>query len=428
MKKMLKLFTLLSILMLATAAVQAVSVESPAIDISLMNQDPDPVTPGRYVELRFSVQNKMANTVAKSFEVMLDTQYPFSLDPTESSMQSLGDLPALGAGNNVFVVKYKVRIDDKAVQGSTPITLKYRHEGTDWIGLQFNVDIRTLDANLAVISVTTKPEIIAPGDEANISIKLKNMADSVLRDVTVKLDLTFSSFLDRMSTITATDSINAYNILPFAPVDSATEQKLYTLSPGEEQTFTYHLITYADAEAKVYKVPVIITYRDEQQISYTKSDVIGLIVGAKPDLSAVIDETDLYAGKQTGTVTVKFINKGFTGIKFLDVRLQDSEDFEKLCCDEVYIGNVDSDDYETADFKIMLKNAVAADKSVPMKVDVEYRDANNHVYKDSYLLSLKVLSAQQLGAKSGNSTLTILVIVVIAGGAVYFYLRRRKKN
>jgi LPXTG-motif cell wall-anchored protein len=55
-------------------------------------------------------------------------------------------------------------------------------------------------------------------------------------------------------------------------------------------------------------------------------------------------------------------------------------------------------------------------------------NANNHVYKDSYLLSLKVLSAQQLGAKSGNSTLTILVIVVIAGGAVYFYLRRRKKN
>jgi len=427
MKKNLLLFGIFTILFLSM--VKAQTIEAPQINITLMNQDPDPVGPGEYVEIRFKIYNNYAGTEAKNFQLELDPIYPFSLDPNEKALRDIGTLPALGDGGNVIVVKYKVRVDDNAVEGSNPIKLKYKHDNIDWITREFNINVQTIDANLAIISVATDPSKIKPGDKAIVKIKVKNMADSTMKDITMKLDLTFSSFLDQVATLTATDSLTAFNSLPFAPMESATEQKIYKLEPGEEHIFNYDLIAYSDAESRVYKVPVIITYYDELETVYTKNDIIGLIVGTKPDMSVVIDESDLYVGKQSGVVTIRFINKGFSDVKFLDVEVGDTSDFELLSSPEVYIGNVDSDDYETADFNIYLNNgAIKKEKSITFPVHVEYRDANNNIYMEEHNLELKILKPEKLGIKRSSGMSTFLIIIVIVGVGGYFYYRRKKRR
>ena len=55
--KILFIISIIAVLMLSIGISEA--VEAPAINISFMNQDPDPVAPGRYVELRFKIFNNM---------------------------------------------------------------------------------------------------------------------------------------------------------------------------------------------------------------------------------------------------------------------------------------------------------------------------------------------------------------------------------
>ncbi len=423
--KLFLIIGLFTLLLLSTVSAQ----EAPRINITMMNQDPDPVGPGEYFEIRFKIHNSRAGSEAGNFQVALDPVYPFSLDPNEEAVRNIGTLPALGSGGNIIIVKYKVRVNDDAVEGTNPLKLKYKHDNTDWIAREFDINIQTLDANLAIISVATDPSKIKPGEKAVVKIKVKNMADSTMKDITMKLDLTFSSYLDQIATLTATDSLIAFNSLPFAPLDSATEQKIYSLKPGEEHLFTYDLIAYSDAESRVYKVPVLITYYDELETLYTKIDIIGLIVGTKPDMSVIVDESDLYVGKQSGTVTIRFINKGFSDVKFLDVSVEDNSNFELISSPEVYVGNVDSDDYETADFEIYLNNgAIKKEKTITFPVHVEYRDANNNFYMEDHDLDLKILKPEKLGIKQSSGTSTFVIVLVVVGVGGYFYYRRKKKR
>jgi len=425
--KKLSLIFVLGLMTILLGAV-ATAQQSPIINITLMNQDPDPVGPGQYVEIRFKIHNEGFKTVAENFQISLEPTYPFTLDSSENADRSIGDLPALGAGGNVIIVKYKLRVAEDAVEGDNKIYLKYKHGNTDWIREEFEISVQTVDANLGIVSIDTYPEKIKPGEEAQVNITVKNMADSTMNDISFKLDLTYSDLLDSATAITAADSIIAFNALPFAPIGSATEQKIYSLGPGKEATFTYNLIAYSDAESRVYKIPVEISYYDELQTEYVKEDIIGLIVGTKPELSVVIDETDIYVGKQSGTVVLRFINKGFSDVKFLDVMLADNGEYELISSEEVYIGNVDSDDYETAEFEIYLKNGAGRKEGeIKLPIMIEYRDANNNIYTEEHDLELKVVSAKKLGIKSSSGLSTLLLLLII-GGVVYFFYRRRKKK
>ena len=420
---------LIMLLILVVTLTSAVAIEAPAINISLMNQDPDPVGPGEYVELRFVVQNTKGGSVAEDFQLELVPEYPFFVDSSETLIRSLGDLPALGDGSNVFVVKYKVRVAEDAVEGDVPIKIKYKHGMLPWITKEFDVQVQTLDANLAIISVTSDPEKIKPGEEAFVKVKVKNMADSTLRDVTLKLDLTYSDITDSLSATTASDKIAAFESLPFAPIGSATEQKIYSLEAGEEHEFEYNLIAFSDAESQIYKVPIELSYYDELETQYTKEDIIGLVVGTKPDLSVIVDESELYVGNRVGTVTIRFINKGFSDVKFLDVTLEGTDEIEVLSAKEVYVGNVDSDDYETVDFDVYLKNGASKKEStINLPLKVEYRDTNNNIYQEDLNLEMRILSPEKLGIKTNFNGFFIIILVVLAVVVYVLYKRSRKKK
>ncbi|NTV22852.1 MAG: LPXTG cell wall anchor domain-containing protein [Nanoarchaeota archaeon] len=421
----MKNYTIILLLLLLVFSARA--LEIPSINISLMNQDPDPVKPGDYVELRFKVSNENGRTIAEGLELMLDPQYPFSLDPGADPLTVIGDLPGYGgSGKNIIVAKYKVRVDDSAKEGDNKIKLNFRVGKSEWISHEYVINVKTIEANLAIVSVETIPESIKPGDKAQIKIKVKNMADSTIRDVAMLLDLTFSTVRSQMSTVSATDTITAFNALPFAPVGSATEQKIDMLLPGEEKTFTYNLIAYSDAQSKVYKIPVQLTFYDNVMERQVKTDLVGVVVGTKPDLSVIIDETDLVVGKKAGTISIKFINKGFSDVKFLDVKMNDSDCFSVLSAHEVYIGNVDSDDYETAEFKLYCDTGLNAERSVQLPIFIQYRDSNNNLYEENIVLPLEIYDSSKMGEEKQNNLLPMLGVgAVLVVGFIIF--RRRKK-
>lgn len=367
--------------------------ESTDLKATLINQDPDPAEPGGYADLRFKIEN-WGTHAASNVTVELVTKYPFSLGSGESATKNLGSITGIQLGSEGVIVKFRAKIDENAVDGENEIKLKYKTSAdSGWVTTSaFNVSVQAHEAIISIDSVKSAPNVIAPGSNGLLNITIKNMASSLLRNVRVKLGL---------------------NDTPFSPVDSSNEKVLKTIEPGLKETISFSLITAPGTKADVYKVPVEIYYLDKLGKNYTKTHLIGLVVGSTPDLYIDVDSSTIYGAGSSGKVIVKFVNKGLANIKFLTVKLKETDNYEILSPETVYVGNIDSDDYETAEFTLFIKNADTSGK-VLLPAAINYKDANNKDYSTDMNIELRIFSQEKLGMKKGNGTWQLILLIIVA--------------
>jgi len=376
---------------------------------NLVNQIPDPAEPGKYVELRWKVEN-FGSKMAENVIVELLPVFPFSLDPGISATQKIGGVWGRQIGEEGVMLFYKVRVDEDAIEGDNQIKLRYSLDnGNSWLNLDpFIVRVRTQDAILAIEDISSTFDTIRPGEISTIKIKLMNMADSLLKDIKVKLDV---------------DDVD------LAPVGSTNEKTIKTLKSGEIVTIEFDIMPDPDAECGLCKVPISIDYLDWSGNAYSRENTFGLIIGGKPDLMITIDSSEIKSSSKTGNVVIKFTNKGLTDIKLLNIKLNPSNDYTIISNDEDYIGNIDSDDYETTDFNINVKKT---DKEkIPLKLSLEYRDANNNPYTEDIEVDLRLYSkkqAQEFGLEKKSPVAGIIIVIVIVAAGLFFYIRYRKKK
>ncbi|MFC1741778.1 COG1361 S-layer family protein [Nanoarchaeota archaeon] len=428
-----KTYALLAVLaiclMLFSAAVIAdrdTYVSGASIRVSMISQDPDPVQPGDYVELRWMVINYGSKPL-EEVEFRLETEYPFEL--LGNAVKSLGTIQGHQKGEEGVVLYYKVRINEDASEGVNKLNLMYRYNGMEWSKLDnFEVRVQSVDAAVVIESVNLEPDMISPGNTGTLNIKLKNMADSLMEDVNVKLDLTLETI---PRSATGAESSILYEALPFAPTSSSGEKHIQSLKSGASDIVSYDLTVYPDAQSRVYKLPVIISYKDELDNEFEKEQIIGVTVGAKPDIYVVIDSSDLVAGTKSGKVSFKFVNKGVTDIKFLNVVLKETEDYDIISSDEEYMGNVDSDDFESVDFMIYLKNNNDAKtkSEIMFPLAITFKDANNIDYAKDVSVKHKIYTAEQKGQAQSRSAMIIVfaVIIIIVGWIIYRKWEKRRK-
>lgn len=411
---------ILAAIMLSFTAVCAVNYETPSqasIRIKNVRYEPFPVEPGAYFDVWIRVEN-FGSTSVSSFRFRLSPEYPFSLDPNEEAERSIGILESGGQA----LMKFKVRTDINAVEGENPLKYEYSTGGQWDIG-QLNINIHTLDAVLAVGEVVIQDGnsgAIAPGDKTSVELKLKNMADSPLKNVRVKLNLIEA--VQSGGTVQLTE-------LPISPLGSSEEKTIRTMEGGEEASIKFDLIVDSSAESKVYKIPLTITYNDLQGANYTSNNIISVLVGSAPDMTVTVESSTANMVGKVGDVVVKFVNKGFSEIKFLNVKLEETGDFELVSPAEVYIGNIDSDDYESAEFRIYVKESPNGQISLPLQID--YKDANNKDYEQVISLKTRIYTqgeARKLGITQGRSSVGIVILALIIIGGVYAYRKIRKKK
>lgn len=414
MKKIILLIFVLAVL--AGAAGAAVNTQyfgkSPNIFVSLTSQDPDPVEPGKIVEVTFKLDNN--GTVADKVMLEILPEYPFSLLPGESPSQYVGILGTSQEDKQAVNLKFKLKIAQEAVDGNHEIKVRYKSDNFDsWITVEnLKIKVQTHDAIIAVDQFATQPSVVAPGSKTKLTILLKNYATSLLKDIKVSLDLGKSS-----DTTT-----------PFSPVGSTNEKVISYIEPQATIPLEFELLVDPDTISKSYKVPIIIKYSDSVNKDYNKSNIVTVVVGDEPDISVGIDSATVYTDGSSGEVTVKIVNKGLPDMKFVNVYLAKSDKYNIVSPAEVYIGNIDSDDYETADFKVYVKKT--SDKKVVLPLTVEYKDANNKDYTKVVDLELPLYSsseAKKLGLVKGNGKFSWVFVLVLAVGG-YFVYRRWKKH
>ncbi len=393
------------------------------VSYTQVNQDPDPAEPGKLVDIKFKVQN-IGSTIAKGAKFKVVEDFPFSVyDPSKKEIK-IGDIDARQVGNDAYILTYRLKIDDNAVDGDNKIYLKYSlNDGANWVTVgPYIVKLRAKNPVLAISSVESVPSEITPGERFKLKLNLKNTAFSVLTDVTVKLSVWQVYAL----TTTVTESE-----LPFSPVDSANEKYIGTVGENKDLAVEFDLLADPDAESKVYKLPVTIRYSDKAGMNYTKSYVASIVVNDKPDIAVFLDSTDIKTKGQSGKASIKFVNKGGSDLQFFFVQLDDGEGYEVTSSKDVYLGKIDSDDYQTADFDITVKSDATQSLTLPIKY--EYRDAlNNKIYseKEVVIPLYSASEAADLGyGKKSNATGIIVVIIIIAVGlGAYFFLKKRSKK
>ena len=430
-KKTISIFIVIMILAALSVTVLAdvdTYVSGSSLRVSMISQDPDPVEPGDYVELRWMVIN-MGSTPLQDVKFKLVPDYPFELLGNDNGVKELGTIQAHQKGEEGVVLYYRVRINNDASEGVNKLKLKYSFNGMEFTTLDdYEIRVQSVDAAIVIDSVSLEPERLTPGNNGRLILRLKNLADSEMDNVNVKLDLTLST----ITASTGTEASLLYEALPFAPTTSATEKRISKIKPGETALVTYDLTVYPDATSRVYKVPVIMSYTDEINTEYTKNDIIGVVVGAKPDLYVVIDQSDLLAGKKTGDVSFKFVNRGVTDIKFLDILLEETDEYEVISASEEYIGNIDSDDFESIEFSVYLKNNGNAEEAYTMKfpLKITYKDANNLDYSEEMVLEHRIYTAEEKGQVKSNTAVIVIValVIIIVGWIVYRRWAKRQKK
>lgn len=403
--------------------------------VLLINQMPDPVEPGDIVEVRFKVEN-IGRETARNVVFEILPEYPFSLQPGQPATVSLGNLNVNSFGENAVIVYYKLRVDPAATPGNNSIQFRYSiNGGTSWIlPEKFYIRVQHTDSTLSISQVNTQPTEILPGEDAKVSITLENMAATFLKNIALRLDLSFSTLDDLMGTSATAASQSELLQLPFAPLNSATEKSIKLLEGSSKHTFTYDIIAYPSAQAGIYKVPIQVKYLDELNNQYVINDVITLMVKPAPILSLRLDSSDIKTAGQKGSVVVSFVNKGKSNILFVDSELQDSEQFELLSAKEMYIGNIDSDDYETVEYEIRLNSDVSDHFTLPIKVS--YEDELGQELSATHNVKVRVYSSEEskdlgINGEKSVSPVVITIIIVVAGILLYLIIKKvrsRKKK
>jgi LPXTG-motif cell wall-anchored protein len=206
-------------------------------------------------------------------------------------------------------------------------------------------------------------------------------------------------------------------------VNSGNEKTIDRILPGESAEFSFDLAAYPSATAAIYKLPILISYYDDTGTKFTSTILVGVEVNSKPDILVNIESSDLNKKVKTGNVLFNVVNKGTTGVKLLTFTLMPSNDYTLLSpSSEVYLGKIDSDDFQTAKLNIQ----TAKTDTLTFKVKLTYKDSLNKEYTEIRDVTY-TLNEQ---AKTGGSSTFVwfIVIVVLIVGGIVWYRRSRNKN
>jgi hypothetical protein len=398
------------LLLVSMCTGQVLAAESSLLESSLQSYTPVPAQPGSYVTIMVKITND-GTIPTKNAVVEFIDNYPFSVDNLANSKKNIG---ILGAGND-YIAEFRVRIDGAAVEGTNYLKIRYENDASseNWIEKELPITISSAQKTVSINSVKVSPEMVAPGDQVTVQIKVKNLATANLRDIGVRLDLA-GMLIGTM-----------YVDIPLAPIGSSVEKKIASLNSGQTADFEFVLQAYPEAEVGIYKIPITLTYIDDAGEEFSRTDLMSIIINGKTDLMVQVESSSVYSDNGKGVISFAVTNKGFSEIKFLTVSLAKSDAYTiTSLSDKVYVGNVDSDDYELVEFEIKMTSEGKETVSLPLTL--EFKDALNSEFSTKETLTIPLMSTADAGKKKSNTGLIIVVVIIVV--VVGFILLRRRSH
>ncbi|HIH38989.1 hypothetical protein J4460_05785 [Candidatus Woesearchaeota archaeon] len=374
MKKNLLLIALLLASLMIAASNDAGKMRSVDITVEVVNQEPHPVEPGDYVEVRFSVENKGTSKV-DDIQVELLPEFPFTLNNPVEAVQVIGSLNGRQIDKKAKIITYRLKVDPQAIEGWNELKLHYTYGGIKaWIEPDpYLIDVRTLQENLVVDHVTS--DELIPGKNGKYTLTLKNDEDSLVRNVLITFDLTG---------------------LPLATEGTSNEVIINKVLPGETKDASLSFLIEPDAASNVYQLPFTITYQDSSGRNFTKTRNTALVIFDPPQYFFTLEQFDTFTENTKGEIVLSISNTGTSTMRFLALTLEDTEGYEVIGPRSTYIGNLESDDFETITYTIKTKGNLQ--KTVDLSLKLSYKDAFNEEYTTTETVPLRIYSTIEMHA------------------------------
>jgi len=276
-----------------------------------------------------------------------------------------------------------------------------------------------LVSSMTINSVTTSPSEVQPGEKFSLDLEIENNLEEDIENVVVSLDL-------EPTTSPVTGQI-VYQP-PFSPYKSSNEIKIDEIDSDDDEKASFDLMVFSDAVSGTYNIPVHVEYEIVNGTDEDEDFVVSVIVNAKPEIDISLEDSVLIKGTK-GELTIKIVNSGLGDAKFLKVELSQTAGIQITNSNSIYIGNIDSNDFDTADFNVFVSADALSSLNLPVKLT--YTDSGNNQVTENKVLSVRTYTpkeATDLGLINRNNTFTI--ILSVAGVLILFliYRRIRKKN
>ncbi len=242
---------------------------------------------------------------------------------------------------------------------------------------------------------------LTPGSQSTLVIKLENELNWDIQDVSLSL-------------VTANT--------PFSIIGSS-EDSVDEINEDDDETFTFTIKASSSAKPGDYEIPYTAKYEAGNDTK-SKSGSVGVTISGSPSIEYSVSAEKPVMGERT-KLRFKIINKGFADAKFVSVKAT-PQGYALLSEDNVYIGGVESDDFETADFDVYLNTLNPFFNAV-----VQYTDFDNKKITDNIQLPIKVYDrekALELGIiqKSNGLLYALIIAVIIIAWITWRIIKKRR--
>ncbi len=409
---------------------QAADAETVSLNISLVNQNPDPAGAGEIVELRFSVEN-IGPKDAKNVRLELVPQYPFLPVPGESYVQTISTLSAYQTGDNAVILKFKVRIDSDAMKGLNPIGIR-RGDSMTGISVTNYFDIDVGGTQFAQVIYVDKAKLY-PGNETPLTFTITNVGSSPLRNLVFSWNDAEGAIL---------------------PVYSDDTKYIKSIDVGESIDVQYTVVADVNAVQGLYKLDLSLAYETDTGVTYEMNTQAGIFVGGETDFDVTFSESS------EGVTSLSLANVGNNPAYSVTVRIPQQSGYQVSGSTSTIVGNLDKGDYTIVSFQISqsamggsfpgfnftgstpeqraaMRDSAEQPGSEDLKVDIEYTDTTGirHTlekgvsiqFRSSTTTDTTSTATTRFGRQSAsNPSLTYAGIAALAVVLVVLYIKRKR--
>jgi len=355
-------------------------------DTNLVMGDISSIAAGKTSNLEINLKN-LGSSDIKNLIASLSTEK--DIVPVLSRVH----LDGLAANRNETLI-FRVHVPDSSNAGTYPASLQVSYEdGTNTKHeVRLDTGITVISGSIRLVNVEISPGEIEPGKEIDVDITIKNVGDSPVNELDVKLSL---------------------SELPFTPIGSGTNVYIEKLDPQKEKTISFRLISDDNSEPKPYMIPLDIDYSGNSAVRRESvRDSVGVILKGKSMLDIAKKSTtpERITANEPFTLTIKIQNSGTSDAKGVTARLESNLEGDKIA----YLGKIGRDDYANAIFTLTSK--VVGDTNIKMKIAYEDDYGKNELERDITLV---------LYPATGQTPLLIILIALPIILALIWRLRKK---
>lgn len=371
--------------------------------IELKNTEPTPLQTSEYADIWLEVRNT-GNTEAKNIDIQFKENYPFKVDGDNRKNWTIPEI----VPGDTYQLHLQTRVDNNAVQGNNTLNFDVKTPRLTYEE-KVPVEVRS-DQNVLSIMDIDFPQKAAPGSTNQMQIKMKNLASGQIKNIQVGLDITSED-------------------LPMATSESS-QKNIANIEAGETEKINYTLNIDESAENGVYKLPINKDFENEAGTAFEQSTTTGVSIGGEPRLEAALNTDKTLKDGSTEELTFRLVNRGHGSADFVSMSLEETDNIEVIGSKEVYIGSMDSDDFQTASFKINVdaETESTSVRKIEMPVKLEYTDSQGK-QTETQTVQSELYTEQQLqeyGLDSNDNLIPIAVIgLVVVIGGLYYWRRKR---